>query len=288
MAAQKKRTTVQGRKQTGKKQTGRTPKSNPKENGGPDLLTIVVLLAAIVLVIALLHNYKKEEKEISAGGGTTTVAPEASKSPEQSSTVPSQAVVATKPPVTGQPTATPTPTNEPVLSVEEARRMVEEKVELAEFRTELLDDHLMIDGEEYYTFCVNDANGETMEPLLIVEKKKGTLFCYDMSGVMSEFTKFPLDKTETGSTGVETISEEEARAVLAGYSKERLGLAMEVASYEMEVDAWTTTADGRDCYGINLFEATNGKKRLRGTFYVAMDGSAVYSRDEITGEIVER
>lgn len=290
MAAQKKKTTVQGRKQTGKKQTGKTGKNNPEEKSGPDLLTVVVVLAAVVLVIVLLNNYKKEEKETQTQTGkvTLTVTPVTSKTPEQPSLAPSQVPAATKPPVTQQPVATPVPTSEPVLSVEEARRMIEERIEIEEFSTELLDDHLMIDGEEYYAFCVNDVDGETMEPLLIVEKKKGTLFCYDMSGVMSEFTKFPLDQTETGSTGEKTISEEEAEKILAGYSKERLGLAMEAASYEMEVDAWTTTADGRDCYGISLFEITNGKKRIRGTFYVALDGSAVYSRDEITGEIVKR
>ena len=117
------------------------------------------------------------------------------------------------------------------------------------------------------------------------------MFCYDITGtagVVSPFTKFPLDKTETGSSGIETITEEEAKAVLTGYSKEKLGLAKEVSSYEMEADAWTTTAEGKDCYGINLFEETEGKKRLRGTFYVALDGSAVYSREEITGEFIKR
>jgi hypothetical protein len=43
-----------------------------------------------------------------------------------------------------------------------------------------------------------------------------------------------------------------------------------------------------ECYGINFFEEVNGKQRFRGTFYVALDGSAVYSKDDVTGEFIER
>ena len=56
----------------------------------------------------------------------------------------------------------------------------------------------------------------------------------------------------------------------------------------LDVSDWTTMADGVECYGINFFEEVNGKQRFRGTFYVALDGSAVYSKDDVTGEFVER
>ena len=76
--------------------------------------------------------------------------------------------------------------------------------------------------------------------------------------------------------------------MLAGYTAERLGLAKAPSEYEMTADDWTTMADGVECYGINFFEESGGKQRFRGTFYVALDGSAVYGKDDVTGEFIKR
>lgn len=268
-------------------------KNNSKNKGsqGPDLLTVVVVLIAVVLVIVLVTKYKKEQEGSEAGqptGGapvTEAVVPD-TPTPEatQEVTAPTKVPVGTTTPT---PEA-PTPTEEPVLSREEAERIVREIIQLDTYSVELLDDHLMIDGAEYYSFCINDGNGAAMEPLLIVEKKEGKLWCYDLSGVVASIEKFPLDKTETGNEGDKTFTIEEAKQLLAGYSGERLGLAKDTASYEMTVDDWTTNANGVECYGINFFENVNGKQRFRGTFYVALDGSAVYGKDDITGEFIKR
>lgn len=279
---------------SGKKTGGR---NNQKQSQGPDLLTIVVVLIAIVLVIVLISKHSKEKGDDvnlnqptgSATITSTSVPEEPTKEPDAQGGTPEATNAVTKAPQpTATPTVPPTPTPVPVLSETEARRIAEYIVQLEKYSIELLDDHLMIDGAEYYEFCINDENGEAMLPLLIVEKTEGTLWCYDFSGVVAPIETFPVDNTETGGEGDASMSAEDAKKKIAEYSGAALGLAKEPTAYEMTVDEWTTVADGKECYGVNFFETTDGKQRFRGTFYVALDGSAVYSKDEITGEFIKR
>lgn len=300
MATNNKKTSSRGKGGTTRKNTSSGKKSNGKNNQkqsqGPDLLTIVVVLIAIVLVIVLISKHSKEKNgEVGANPtGTATVTSTGTPDtptpePEQPTDAPNATKAVTNAPKpTATPTTAPTSTPVPLLSETEARRIAEHIVQLEKYSIELLDDHLMIDGEEYYTFCINDENGEAMSPLLIVEKKEGTLLCYDMSGVVAPIESFPLDKTETGNTGEQTMTAEEAKEKLKGYSGAALGLAKDPSAYEMTADEWTTMANGVECYGVNFFEETDGKQRFRGTFYVAVDGSAVYSKDDVTGEFIER
>lgn len=305
MAAERKKGTSQGGKQTSKKSSSSgkkgSGKGSHKEKSGLDILTIVVVVLAVILVVFLLVNYNKQknkEQEPGSLSGTPTSAPQATVTKTPGGNVPTgtpagqpTGTPAGTPPVTQKPEdkkPTPAPTEPPMITREEAERIVRNRIEVPDYTIELLDDHLMIDGEEYYSFCINDENGTALEPLLIVEKKEGELLCYDFAGVVSPFSKFPLDKTETGSSGTDTISEEQAKKLLSGYSKEALGLAMEVSAYEMEVDSWKTVANGKECYGIDLIAAVEGKRSFCGTFYVALDGSAVYSRDDVTGEFMKR
>lgn len=295
MAGQNRKSSSRGTRGTakksnsaGKRNTGRT---THKESQGPDLLTIIVVLVAVVLVLVLVSKYRKEKEGGEAvnptgvASVTGTEVPD-TPTPDGRPDTPVLSQDVTKAP-TEAPDA-PTPTEVPFLSQAEAEGIVRDIIQLDSYSIELLDDHLMIDGAEYYSFCINDANGEGMEPLLIVEKLSGTLLCYDMTGVVASIEKFPLDKTETGNEGEKTLTPEEAKAILTGYSGERLGLAKETGSYDMTVDDWTTMADGVECYGINFFETVGEKQRFRGTFYVALDGSAVYSKDDVTGEFLKR
>jgi len=253
-------------------------------------LTIIVVLIAVVLVVVLISKYKNEQEQEAGnptGGApvTETVSPD-TPTPETTPDTPTPMTEVTQEPEA--PTEAPTETPDPRMTRAEAEEIVKRIIELETYSIELLDDHLVIDGVEYYSFCINDENGEGMEPLLIVEKTEGTLLCYDLSGVVAPIVKFPLDKTETGNEGTKTLTEEEAMKVLAGYSGERLGLAKAPSAYEMTVDDWTTMAEGTECYGINFFENVNGKQRFRGTFYVATDGSVVYGKDDVTGEFTVR
>ncbi len=284
---------------TKKGSSGKKNARNNKQKGnqGPDLLSIVIVLIAVVLVLVLVSknkNGKEEEPAFPTQELTPTeaITPDTgTPDPETATPVPTRDTEPTKaatPEVRPTVTPVPTPTEEPVLSLDEAKRIVSQIVTLDRYTIELLDDHLMIDGREYYAFCINDAAGESMEPLLIVERKEGTLLCYDISGVVASIEKFPLDKTETGSEGAKQLGAEEAKNVLLGFSAKALGTAKEPGAYEMTVDEWTTNAEGTECYGINLFETVDGKQKFRGTFYVATDGSAVYSKDDVTGEFIKR
>ncbi|MBR2408973.1 MAG: hypothetical protein IKB07_08505 [Lachnospiraceae bacterium] len=276
-----------------------TRNNKQKGNQGPDLLTIIVVLVAVVLVLVLVSKNKKNDgegpvlptKEVSP---TEAIVPDmATPEPETNTPVPTKETEPTptkdvKPTVPPTATPVPTPTEEPVLSLEEAKKIAERIVTLDRYSMELLDDHLMIDGCEYYAFCINDAAGESMEPLLIVERKEGTLLCYDTSGVVATIETFPLDQTETGNEDAAPVEAEAAKKVLLGYSAKQLGIAKDPASYDMTIDEWTTNVEGIECYGVNLLETVNGTSKFRGTFYVTMDGSAVYSRDDATGEFIKR
>lgn len=297
-SASTKKNTASGRKNATKKTNSSGKKSGgkneSKEAQGPDLVTVIVVLIAVVLVLVLISKYKKENEGKDTGNPTGAVTltgtgiPETTtEAPEVGDDTPSPTKSVTKPP---EATATPvpTPTEDPELSQTQALRIVNEIIELENYTIELLDDHLTLDGVEYYAFCVNNENGESMEPLLIVNKKKGSLMCYDLIDGMAPIEKFPLDNTETGSEGKHLLTAEDAIKVLSGYKGEWLGLAKDPSEYETEADDWTTMANGVECYGINFFEEVNGKQKFRGTFYVALDGSVVYGKDDITGEFVER
>ncbi|MDD5900551.1 MAG: hypothetical protein PUC73_06635 [Lachnospiraceae bacterium] len=297
MAAQKKKTSSRTGQGSTKRSTsgGRknTRRGNARETQGPDIVTIVVVLIAVVLVVVLISKFRNENKdeeaihptgEVAATG--TDVPDEPTKFPVTEAPVPTSGVTHT-PDAEATPEVT-APAEDTGISRTEAEHIVKSIVQLENYSIDLLDDHLMIDGVEYYSFCINNEKGEGMSPLLIVGKKEGTLLCYDMSGVVAPIAKFPVDKTETGNEGGKILTADEAMKVFAGYSGERLGLAKETASYDMTMDDWTTMADGVECYGINLFETVGGKQRFRGTFYVALDGSVVYSKDDVTGEFIKR
>lgn len=302
MATQKKKTSSQRNRGTSKKTNSSGKRSSGKGKGkqsqGPDLLSIIVVVIAVVLVIVLISKFSKDKDGVETGNPTGSVTATGTVTPDAPTDVPDEitkvpeatkpVTVAPTPTVMPTPTPVPTPTEKPMLTETEAKKIATKIVQLDTYSIELLDDHLMIDGAEYYAFCINDENGTSMSPLLIVEKTEGALLCYDLSGVVAPIEKFPLDKTETGGGGEKPLTAEEAKQILAGYSAAALGLAKEPSAYEMTVDDWTTLVEGKDCYGINLFETTDGKQRLRGTFYVVLDGSAVYSQDDVTGDFIKR
>lgn len=289
--AGRKRTTAKRGSSSGRKNTGRNSRN---QNQGPDFLTIIVVLAAIVLVIMLLSKYNKEQEGKEGGDITGSVTATEAVTPENPAEEPGEATKTPEPTkaVTNtpkpQPTPEPTPTEVPKLTQAQAEEIVKKIIRLEKYSIELLDDHLMIDGAEYFSFCINDEDGTSLEPLLIVEKEEGMLLCYDLSGVVAPIEQFPLDKTETGNDEDKTLSAEEAKKVLTGYTGARLGLPKDISSYELVADDWTTMANGVECYGFSFFETVDGKQKFRGTFYVALNGSVVYSQDDITGEFIKR
>lgn len=303
MAETKKRNTNQknNSKKSGNSNRRSSNRNDSSNASGPDLLTIVVVIIAVILVGALIMNYKKEregEKEAGTTPAATATQPPKEETPglteepdptkkltpepaKELTPGPTKEPEATKEP---DPTDAPVPTEEVFLPRKEAEALLTAWLDTSLYQTELLSDHLPIDGKTYYLFCINDKNGKTYEPLVIVEKKEGAIFYYDAaSGTISDFLKFPLDATEPQGTGDKAITKEEAVEILKGFSAEQLGLAMELTKYQLEPDDWSTTVPTtvgpKECYGINVFEAKDGKKLFHGTFYVANDGKNVYKPD---------
>lgn len=290
-----KRTTSSAKKTTSR---GKTKKKSTRSS---DWLVKILLVVGVVAIIALLIGFYKQDKEKETGGLPTstptptvaptltmapTVQPDASATPVPTMEAePTKAVTATQ-----APTKAPTPTEEPVkqITAAEALTILRKEIDETTYTISMLNDHLMLgDGKEYYMFCISDATGD-LEPLLLVEKETGAIQCYTLEGVLSDFSGFPLDKVETPEEPTSSeISKERALELLKKVSKEKLGLAKELAEYdEVTYDDWTTMVNGSACCSLNVFELSNGKMRLRGTYFVSLDGSKLYKLDGETNEFI--
>ena len=294
-----KRTTSSAKKTTSR---GKTKKRSVTTTS--DWLVKILLVAGVIAIIALLIGFYKQDKEKETGGIPTStptptvvptltmtpiVQPEASATPIPTTETEPTKVVTQAPTPTQIPTTVPTPTKEPAkqITAAEALTVLRKEIDETTYTISMLNDHLMLgDGKEYYMFCISDATGD-LEPLLLVEKETGVIKCYTLEGVLSDFSGFPLDKVETPESSSSEISRERALELLKKVSKEKLGLAKELSEYdEVTYDDWTTMVNGNACYSLNVFELSNGKMRLRGTYYVSLDGSKLYKLDGETNEFI--
>ena len=294
-----KRTTSSAKKTTSR---GKTKK---KSTTSSDWLIKLLLVVGVIAIVALLIGFYKQDKEKETGGipsstPTPTAAPTLTMTPvvqpdanvsvtpvPTAEAEPTKAVTATQTPTQ---TKAPTPTEELVkqITAAEALTVLRKEIDETTYTISMLNDHLMLgDGKEYYMFCISDATGD-LEPLLLVEKETGVIKCYTLEGVLSDFSGFPLDKVETPEKPTTSeISKEKALELLKTVSKEKLGLAKELSEYdEVTYDDWTTMVNGNACYSLNVFELSNGKMRLRGTYYVSLDGSKLYKLDGETNEFI--
>ena len=280
-----------------KKNTTRS-KAKKKSSTASDWLIKILLIAGVIAIIALLIGFYKQDKEKETGGiptatltptaaPTLTVAPTAQLD-ASTTPVPTTEAEPTKA-ETQAPTKAPTPTEEPAkkITAAEALTVLRKKIDEKVYTISMLNDHLMLgDGKEYYMFCISDATGD-LEPLLLVEKETGEIKCYTLEGELSDFSGFPLDKVEKPQPSSSEISKERALELLKAVGKEKLGLAKELAEYdEVTYDDWTTMVEGNTCYSLNVFELSNGKMRLRGTYYVSLDGSKLYKLNGETNEFI--
>ena len=70
-------------------------------------------------------------------------------------------------------------------------------------------------------------------------------------------------------------------------NKDDLLLAKAPSEYEADYSSVISIEiKGKDCYSIQLFETSNGKKRLRGEFFISVDGLNCYYIDNDTNEYV--
>ena len=275
--------------------------SRRSREDGPDFLTIAIIAVGLIFCIILLVNWKREQDLQKKSDPTPLPAPTAATQPKDEKKNPSkdiQVTPATEPtkPLTAELTptpvpieATPFPTEEIKLSASQATEIVNAHIDTTLFFAELVDDDLQLEGAGYYFFVVNNGEGTIVEPLLVVNRKSGEMFCYNPEGgeLLTPFVKFPLDPITDGQDERKEITAAEAEQILMRLTSVQLGLDKELSAYTLETDEWPTTAKGCVCYGINILEEDNGKQRYRGTFYVPYDGNRIFGRNQETDDFYE-
>lgn len=183
------------------------------------------------------------------------------------------------------PTFSPTPTPAVLLTLEEAEAKLKEKIDSTKYTYVLSDDNLNIEGKVYYIYVIFEGDLE-LQPAILVDAKDGTLFYYDVDGNVTEFTRFPVDKTESISSGEHEISIQSALVLLQKMKKEKLGLANNLSKYTIVADEWTTIINGDECYCFNVFEGSEAGQ-LADRFYVSTSGTAIYKIDDVYGEFIK-
>ena len=293
-------------KKTGKGNSG-TSKKKQKEKQQETLRFAIVIVAALILliIIYMIQRYSKPSEAEPSKAPTPTSMVFDTPTPEA---VPTEKADPTKAPtnaaVTDTPTPAPTetqapaetatPTPEPtatqaalLISDADAQTTVEKSIDKALYKASLIDDHLNVDGVVYYEFEMSDkATGKKYSPFIVVSKNDGKMYYYDGTGVTA-FTKFPLDTASTEDPDKVPVSggitAAQAYKILCSMDKDDLLLAKNPSEYRAEyTNEIDLTIDGKDCYNIQLFETSNGKERLRGSFFISVDGLNCYYIDTDT------
>lgn len=115
-----------------------------------------------------------------------------------------QEIITTVATPTPTPSIEPTPTPKPSASVIEgeevdvstAQLLIGERIDTTKYSLTLLTDQMEIDSQEYIAFIA--STGTTpLEPILLVNKKNGKLFCMSSEGKCIAFGNFPSNPTDT-------------------------------------------------------------------------------------------
>lgn len=265
-----------------KKSRKRSRKTSKKSNVLGVILGITCI--GIIVVVSILHNNKSKETD-----GTGLVTPGVTQEPIlETTTTPTPAVTN---PVEPTPTLVPNLTGEPVVTEipavtkEEALKLVTDAIANTDYKITLKNSTLSIEGKEYYSFIIS-KDGVEIDPEIIVLVENGILYYYDKAGVISSFSKFPLDNVEIATPEGEEIGKDAAIERVSKLSKSKLGLNKNLKDYIIEVDEWTTTVQGENTYCLNVFDKTNTGQQLVGVFYVSLDGKNIYKLNDETQEFV--
>jgi len=282
-----------------KNRTNKSGKSNSsargsrKKNSSDDTMKFLLVLVVAAIAIALIFFSQKNGEET---GKTVTGTPVPTTEAELSGGSEPTAIPTEEPSEPEAPTATPVPTSTPiptpVLSAEEAKEVVGQKVDAKEYNIQLVNPTLIVGNGVYYQFGAI-KNSEFVSPFLAVNQADGSLHFYDSTeGTIYDFTKFPIKAEATPTPTPEpevsaSLTAKQAYEVLLTYSKEALHIAKEVKEYDAEYGEELTLIYGVDCYRINLSEFSNGKVRNRGEFYISVDGKKCFYIDSDTNEFIE-
>ncbi len=156
----------------------------------------------------------------------------------------------------------------PEISVEDADVLIAEKLKGKPCTPNYNEIH-EVDGRNYYTYTVLDANEEEMEQLLAVDAVSGEVFVYDLEdNAVFDFSTFELYNSESdeavswegsfvngdSTLGIEPVEDDAFEFTLKKGSITKLGVANSTgreAKYENGTDSLTfkRTADGIDVEG---------------------------------------
>ncbi len=254
-------------------------------------ITVIIGIAAISLTMTACGSFfKSNDNKPSVTGtvsptaaSTTTPAQEATATPTAMPTLSQAPAATTDTPATSTPmpvataTQAPTPSPEPITAAE-AVAVLKKYIDTSVYS---ISDPVLIDvdGKQYYQFTISDAS-QVYSPDVIVEAQSSKLYYYDSYNVLSAFESFPPDKTETANSQGDTLTQDQAIALLKTLSAETLGLPDTLDSYNLKVDTWNTVVKGNECYCINVLSDKGGTTTLVGMYYVSLDGSLIYKNVE--------
>ncbi len=180
-----------------------------------------------------------------------------------------------------QPTQAP---GEELMTEDETFLALIEWINPNEYTVETVGEY-SFDGVEYYHYEISDSSANPIADVL-VDREEGGLYYLNADGVIGAFTQFPPDGTQTVLPDG-TISREEALALLSACTPDSLGLTDELSAYTVQFDSWTTIVEGKECYGINVYEETETGSWLAGVYYAALDGSILYRLGGEDGTFIE-
>lgn len=294
--------------------TGRK-KSKKRKQQDTVRFGIVILIALIILLIIFIISKlsKKEGGEVTPAPSPTTIAlttetptpkPEATEAPAATKKPvdnPTEAPVPTAEPVeptkepeaTSAPTSTPAPTKKPenkVTEKKDAEALLFKKIDKNAYTVTMYEDRFKdTDGNEFFAFIVSDKENKSMVLHVVVSKETGKIY-YNDDGLLSEMTKFPPDNVVTKDPSEvigKGITADQAYKLLCTLDKDVLGLLKKPSEYTAEYDKEAyTPVMGKNCYDIELLETSNGKKILRGRYFISEDGLDCYYVDPDTETFV--
>ena len=199
----------------------------------------------------------------------------------------------------------PVPTNfsavEDGYSADEAAQLIREQIVSGKYDITLFSDSFVMDSAQYYTFVIS-KNGNTIEPLVLVGKELGDLWCISGDNTVSDISSHSLyclsDQTEPTVEPQPTAAEpplhsedekedqedqknittEQALTIFRGLTKEQTGLSGLLDSYFFYIPEQTEEIMDHRCYEILVYSNVQGRLFLDARFYMTLDGSTIYKQ----------
>ena len=175
---------------------------------------------------------------------------------------------------------------EPEFSSDDGYQMLANVITPNYFTIELKDDSFEYEESFYYVYTVTNTNNNQVDQI-IVDMYTGKILCYT-GGKASDFEEFLFENIISGSSESNNgLSQSEATALLTSISHEVLGLEKPITEYTLVFDEYTSHIEGKESYCINVYSKEGETQVGVGAYYVALDGSSVYSYDPLEDMMIE-